>query len=167
MAAAAPGNGGADNAVTDTSTGHSVAVAYDTNTATNAANRDYAQPVFVALDGPLGPIANGFAGAASDGLVQLDTTHALTGSDAALSGNVVQVARVRLSDAHDGHGGHGRDGPMATTATTATTIRAPRSPSASERARARRSAPPRGRCARTSPTPSGGTRRAGRAMTRD
>jgi glucan 1,4-alpha-glucosidase len=101
------GNGGADNAVTDNSTGHPIAVAYDTNTATNAANRDYAQPVFVALDGPLGTIANGFAGAASDGLVQLDTTHTIAGNDAALSGNVVQVARVRLSDDHDGHDGHG------------------------------------------------------------
>jgi glucan 1,4-alpha-glucosidase len=106
------GNGGADNAVTDTSTGHPIAVAYDTNTATNAANRDYAQPVFVALDGPLTTIANGFAGAGSDGLVQLDTTRSITGNDAALNGNVVQVARVRLSDdhghdGHDGHDGHG------------------------------------------------------------
>ena len=45
------GNGGADKGTTDTSTGHPILVAYDTNTATNAANRDYAQPVFVALDG--------------------------------------------------------------------------------------------------------------------
>ena len=46
------GNGGADSATVDTSTGHPVLVASDTNTATNAANRDYAQPVFAALDGP-------------------------------------------------------------------------------------------------------------------
>ena len=46
------GNGGADSATVDTSTGHPVLVASDPVTATNAANRDYAQPVFAALDGP-------------------------------------------------------------------------------------------------------------------
>ena len=56
------GNGGEDSAVTDTSTGHPIAVAYDTVTATNAANRDYAQPVFAALDGPFSQVTNGFAG---------------------------------------------------------------------------------------------------------
>ena len=54
-------------------TGHPIAVASDTVTATNAANRDYAQPVFAALDGPFSQVTNGFAGAASDGLTQLDT----------------------------------------------------------------------------------------------
>ncbi len=48
------GNGGADSATVDTSTGHPIAVAYDTVTATNAANNDYRQPVFAALDGPFG-----------------------------------------------------------------------------------------------------------------
>ena len=62
------GNGGKDSAVTDTSKGHPIAVASDTVTATNAANRDYAQPVFAALDGPFSQVTNGFAGAASDGL---------------------------------------------------------------------------------------------------
>jgi glucoamylase len=89
------GNGGADNATIDTSTGHPVPVAYDTVTATNAANRDYAQPDYLALDGPITQASNGFAGAPSDGLVQLDASHTLTQtySDAA-SGNVVDVARV-------------------------------------------------------------------------
>ena len=89
------GNGGADNATVDTSTGHPIPVAYDTVTATNAANRDYAQPVYLALDGPITQASNGFAGAPSDGLVQLDASHALTQtySDAA-NGNVVDVARV-------------------------------------------------------------------------
>ncbi len=63
-----PGNGGADSAVTDTSTGHPVAVSYDTTTTTNAANRDYAQPVYAALDGPFTQVTNGFVGTASDGL---------------------------------------------------------------------------------------------------
>ena len=92
------GNGGADSAVTDTSTGHPIAVAYDTKTATNAANRDYAQPVFAALDGPITEVANGYVGAASDGLTQLDATHGITPAESALDGNVVQVARVRASE---------------------------------------------------------------------
>ena len=45
------GNGGADSATDRRSTGHPVLVASDPVTATNAANRDYAQPVFAALDG--------------------------------------------------------------------------------------------------------------------
>ena len=45
------GNGGADSALVDSSTGHPVLVASDPVTATNAANRDYAQPVYAALDG--------------------------------------------------------------------------------------------------------------------
>ncbi|MBV9800988.1 MAG: hypothetical protein JO039_23270 [Solirubrobacterales bacterium] len=89
------GNGGADSARTDTSTGHQVLVAFDTNTATNAANRDYAQPVYMALDGPFSRVTNGFAGEPSDGLAQLDAAHALsTTYDSAVGGNVVQVARI-------------------------------------------------------------------------
>ena len=57
------GNGGADSAVTDTSTHHPIPVAFDTVTATNAANRDYAQPVFAALDGPFAKVTSGYAGA--------------------------------------------------------------------------------------------------------
>ncbi len=89
------GNGGADDAVTDTSTGHPVLVASDPNTVTNAANRDYAQPVYEALDAPLADTTNGFAGAASDGLVELDAGHGLTTSYAsATDGNVVQTGRI-------------------------------------------------------------------------
>jgi glucan 1,4-alpha-glucosidase len=89
------GNGGPDRATVDTSTGHNIAVAYDTVTATNAANNDYRQPVFAALDGPFGQVESGFAGAASDGLTQLDASHALTSSTTvALNGNVVQTAGV-------------------------------------------------------------------------
>jgi glucoamylase len=92
------GNGGADSALTDTTTGHPIPVAFDTNTVTNAANRDYAQPVFVALDGPFTTVANGFAGAASDGLTQLDSSRSLAAvNDTADSGNVVQVAEVKLN----------------------------------------------------------------------
>ena len=89
-------NGGADLALTDTSTGHPILVSDDPNTTTNAANRDYAQPVFMALDAPFtSESTNGFAGSASDGLVELDASHALTTSySAANNGNVVQTARV-------------------------------------------------------------------------
>ena len=56
------GNGGADSATVDTSTGHPVLVASDPVTATNAANRDYAQPVYAALDGSFSQVESGFAG---------------------------------------------------------------------------------------------------------
>jgi glucan 1,4-alpha-glucosidase len=92
-----PGNGGPDSATIDTSTGHPILVASDPVTATNAANRDYAQPVYVALDGSFSKASSGFAGAPSDGLVQLDASHALTTTyDEALGGNVVQTAQVAL-----------------------------------------------------------------------
>jgi glucan 1,4-alpha-glucosidase len=92
------GNGGADSATVDRSTGHAVLVASDPNTATNAANRVYAQPVFAALDGAFGEATSGFAGASSDGLVQLDASHVLTPTyDDALGGNVVQTAQVAVA----------------------------------------------------------------------
>jgi glucan 1,4-alpha-glucosidase len=93
------GNGGADSGTVDTSTGHSILVASDPVTATNAANRDYAQPVYAALDSstPFSEVTNGFARTASDGLTQLDASHALTTlySDASL-GNLVQTAAEPL-----------------------------------------------------------------------
>ena len=91
------GNGGADSATVDGSTGHPVLVSSDPVTATNAVNRDYAQPVYAALDGSFGEASSGFVGASSDGLVQLDASHALTDTyDDAFGGNVVQTARVLL-----------------------------------------------------------------------
>jgi glucan 1,4-alpha-glucosidase len=96
------GNGGADNAVVDTTSGSPVPVSYDTVTKTNAANRDYAVPSFLALraDQPFGAVSSGFVGTPSDGLVQLDNAHALTPTDSALGGNVEQTAQVRF----DKHG---------------------------------------------------------------
>lgn len=97
------GNGGADSATLDTSAGHPVMVAFDTKTATNAINRDYAQPVFAALDGPFDQVSSGFAGSPSDGLSQLDSSHGLTQlySDAS-NGNVVQTARVAAARGEEG-----------------------------------------------------------------
>ena len=95
------GNGGADSATVDASTGHPILVASDPVTDTNAANRDYAQPVFAALDGSFTEASTGFAGSESDGLVQLDAAHALTPTfPDARDGNVVGTARVAL----DGNG---------------------------------------------------------------
>src|SRR4051812_400769 len=87
------GNGGADSG---TVAGGAL-VGSDTVTATNAANRDYAQPVYSSLDGDFSMVSNGFAGAASDGLTQLDASHALTATYTdAVKGNLVQTAQVDL-----------------------------------------------------------------------
>src|SRR3954451_11100471 len=93
----APGNGGADTGATQ----GNVLVGSDTVTATNAANRDYAQPVFSALDGGFTEVSNGYAGAASDGLKQLDASRKLTSlyTDAA-PGNLTQTGRIAVG--HDG-----------------------------------------------------------------
>jgi glucoamylase len=94
------GNGGGDSGAVNSSTGQPVLVAFDTQTATNAANRDYAQPVFVALrpSTPFTQVSNGFAGTASDGLVQLDASRRLTDTyDSAGDGNLVQTAALVLS----------------------------------------------------------------------
>jgi GH15 family glucan-1,4-alpha-glucosidase len=91
------GNGGADTATVDGSTGHPILLASDLVTATNAANRDYAQPVYAALDGPFANASVGFAGSESDGIVQLDASHALTPAfPDAKDGNVVGAAQVTL-----------------------------------------------------------------------
>ncbi len=97
------GNGGGDSSTVDDSTGHPVLVSYDTQTATNAVNRDYAQPVFAALDGPFDQATSGFVGTPSDSLSQLDASHALTQiyTDAE-NGNVVQTGRVALSPRGNG-----------------------------------------------------------------
>ena len=95
------GNGGGDSGLIDTSTGHAIPVAYDTRTASQAVNRTYAVPAFSALDAsrPFRQISNGFAGAASDGLSQLDATHALGApNDTASNGNLVQTAQLDLGE---------------------------------------------------------------------
>jgi glucoamylase len=90
------GNGGADTAVIDRSTRSAVPVTYDTVTATNAANRNYAVPSFLALqaDRPFTAVSSGFVAAPSDGLTQLDASHTLSPTDTALGGNVEQTAQI-------------------------------------------------------------------------
>ena len=56
-----------------------VPVVFSTNTVTNATNRDYAVPTYMALAGTSARAASvGYAGTASDGLTQLDAAHTLT-----------------------------------------------------------------------------------------
>ncbi|HEV2141861.1 MAG TPA: glucodextranase DOMON-like domain-containing protein [Candidatus Dormibacteraeota bacterium] len=97
------GNGGGDSATIDTSTRHPILIAFDTTTVTNAVNRDYAQPVFAALDGRFDEVSSGFVGTQSDGLSQLDASHDVSQlyTDAG-NGNVVQTARLALSPRGNG-----------------------------------------------------------------
>jgi len=98
------GNGGADSATVDTSTGKPVPVSFDTNTATNAVNRDYAVPTYLALQSstPFSAVSSGFVGTPSDGLAELDATHALspTYTDAT-GGNVEQTAQIATGPGRD------------------------------------------------------------------
>ena len=94
------GNGGGDSGTIDTSTGHNVPIAFDTNTTSQAANRTYAVPVYSALDAstPFTQVSNGFVGQPSDGLVQLDTSHQLTALySLATNGNLVQTSQADIS----------------------------------------------------------------------
>jgi glucoamylase len=94
------GNGGGDSGVLDTSTGHAIPVAADLRTSSNAVNRTYAVPVYSALDASSAftQVSNGFAGRPSDGLTQLDASHALTTTyGEADNGNLVQTARLDLT----------------------------------------------------------------------
>ncbi len=95
------GGGGSDNAggntgVIDTSTGSPVPVVDSTNTVTNAVNRDYAVPTYMALDASVAsPAASvGYAGSVSDGLTQLDSDRVLTPYDSAPDGHIVATEDV-------------------------------------------------------------------------
>src|SRR5204863_10160042 len=92
------GGGGSDNAgansgVVDAS---GVPVIFSTNTVTNATNRDYAVPTYMALGASprLSVASVGYAGTASDGLTQLDATHALSAYSSAPDGHIVATEEV-------------------------------------------------------------------------
>jgi glucan 1,4-alpha-glucosidase len=89
-------NAGANTGVVDTSTGSPVPVVFSTNTATNAVNRTYAVPAYMALAAsPASPTASvGYAGTSSDGLSQLAATHTLTSYDSAPDGHIVATEEV-------------------------------------------------------------------------
>jgi glucoamylase len=101
------GGGGTDNAgantgVVATAGGSAVPVVSSTNTVTNATNRTYAVPTYMALaDSSPAPAASvGYAGTASDGLTQLDTSRALTPYNSAPDGHI--VATQELAPGRDG-----------------------------------------------------------------
>src|ERR1700735_1871563 len=90
------GGGGSDNAgghngVAPPSGGSAIPVVSSTNTVTDATNRTYAVPTCMALahSTPAPQASVGYAGTASDGLTQLDTSHALTPYSSAPDGHIV------------------------------------------------------------------------------
>ncbi len=89
-----PTNGGADSGVV---TAAGVPVVSDTVTTSQASNRDYAVPTFMAMtsDNP-GPASVGYADSSSDGLTALDSTRTLSPTFAAApDGHVVATEQVR------------------------------------------------------------------------
>ena len=95
-------NAGANTGIVTTSGRSAIPVVSSTNTVTDATNRTYAVPTYMALaDSSPAPEASvGYAGTASDGLTQLDTSHALTPYTSAPDGHI--VATQELSPGRDG-----------------------------------------------------------------
>jgi glucoamylase len=92
-------NAGANSGVVDPS---GAPVVFSTNTVTNAANRDYAVPTYMALAATsAGAASVGYAGTPSDGLTQLDTAHALTAYTSAPGGHVVATENVTPGRGHE------------------------------------------------------------------
>ena len=89
-------NAGANSGAVDTSTGSPIPVIFSTNTVTNAVNRNYAVPTYMALAAstPITTASVGYAGTASDGLTQLDASHALTSYSTAPDGHIVATEAV-------------------------------------------------------------------------
>src|ERR1700722_998880 len=92
------GGGGTENAgrnpgVVDARTG--IPVVYSTNTTTEAANRTYAVPTYMAMTATsAGAASVGYGGPASDGLTQLDAAHTLTPTTSAADGHIVATENV-------------------------------------------------------------------------
>ncbi len=95
------GGGGSQNAGGNTAllTDHGVPVDYNTNTTTNAVNRNYAVPTYMALESSDGfsNASVGYAGTATDGLTILDSSHSLTSYPSALDGHVTLTAQLPTS----------------------------------------------------------------------
>jgi glucoamylase len=86
-------NGGADTGVVDQSTG--VPVIYDTSTTSEAVNRNYEVPTYMAMTATsAGQSSVGYEGTASDGLSELDSAHALTNYTSAPNGHIVATENV-------------------------------------------------------------------------
>ena len=79
-----------------------VPVVFSTNTVTNAVNRAYAVPTYMALAATSARAASvGYAGTASDGLTQLDSARALTPYNSAPGGHVVATEDVTPGGGHE------------------------------------------------------------------
>src|SRR5271169_6275562 len=86
-------NAGGNTGVIDARTG--IPVVYSTNTTTEAANRTYAVPTYMAMTATsAGAASVGYEGTASDGLTQLDASHALTPTTSAADGHIVATENV-------------------------------------------------------------------------
>jgi glucoamylase len=95
-------NAGANTGVVDTSAGSPVPVIFSTNTVTDAVNRNYAVPTYMALEATSDQAASvGYEGTASDGLTQLDATHALTSYTSAPDGHIVATEDVTPASGHE------------------------------------------------------------------
>jgi glucoamylase len=94
-----PQNAGGNSARLVTVGGRPVLQAFNTNTTTNAANRDYAVPTFETLEASRGfaSASVGYAKTRSDGVTMLDSQHALSTYTSAPNGHVALTARVRLA----------------------------------------------------------------------
>ncbi|HSC05149.1 MAG TPA: glycoside hydrolase family 15 protein, partial [Solirubrobacteraceae bacterium] len=94
------GGGGSQNAGGNSAvlTGNGVPVAFNTNTTTQASNRDYAVPTYMALEssGGFSSASVGYADSASDGLTMLGSAHKLTPYDSAPDGHVTLTAGLSL-----------------------------------------------------------------------
>jgi glucoamylase len=89
-------NAGGNSASLVRSGGQIVPVDANTNTTTNAVNRSYAVPTYMALESSAGfsKESVGYAGAASDGLTMLDGAHTLTPYGSAPDGHVTLTAEL-------------------------------------------------------------------------
>jgi glucoamylase len=93
------GGGGSDNAGPNSALvdAHNIPVDINTNTVTNASNRDYAVPTYMALESSSGfsSASVGYSGTPSDGLAMLDGSHSLTTQyNSAPNGHVTLTAEV-------------------------------------------------------------------------
>lgn len=94
-------NAGGNTGVIDARTG--IPVVYSTNTTTEAANRTYAVPTYMAMTATsAGEASVGYQGTASDGLTQLDATHTLTPTTSAADGHIVATENVTPQRGADG-----------------------------------------------------------------
>ena len=98
-------NAGGNSASLVSSGNQTVPVDANTNTTTDAVNRNYAVPTFMALESSTGFSSEsvGYAGTASDGLTMLDSAHALTPYGSAPDGHVTLTAELP-SQAEGPHG---------------------------------------------------------------